>query len=369
MNAGLDLMSRKLAASEYSHQTSWAHLRANQLMNLGINVKVLDDDIPRHQKDWREFDTIFIYHGMDYKPGPSATTGSLNVYDGMVEHAAKFFARLGWPQHSHITYISLDHPMPDYGHLCKHKGGTQSDYWKSCDWDGVSARCQNVLMIKEPALHYAPGKVRHLVIGDSHSHSAYRANSMMLRKDGRTLSGVLRKTIKGEIEGYGYDFNEIDSLTCYWGNIDIRHHLCRESDPKVALKDLLEKYEVELKSLNKKIELVTVLPIESEERKIPKSGFFKGAPFFGTREQRQELVKQFNDTLREMASRNSWTIFEWPEIWYTMDGIQFMSNYMERPRSVHLARKFYRWDLVNNCENPNLLEVRSLKPVGKLLEF
>lgn len=136
-----------------------------------------------------------------------------------------------------------------------------------------------------------------------------------------------------------------------------------------AEKDLLEKYEVELKSLNKKIELVTVLPIESEERKIPKSGFFKGTPFFGSREQRQELVKQFNDTLREMAVRNSWTIFEWPEIWYTMDGVQFMSNYMERPRSVHLARKFYRWDLVNNCENPNLLEIRSSKPVAKLLEF
>lgn len=70
-----------------------------------------------------------------------------------------------------------------------------------------------------------------------------------------------------------------------------------------------------------------------------------------------------------MAVRNSWTIFEWPEIWYTMDGVQFMSNYMERPRSVHLARKFYRWDLVNNCENPNLLEIRSSKPVAKLLEF
>jgi DNA-directed RNA polymerase subunit L len=223
-------------------------------------------------------------------------------------------------------------------------------------------------VIKEPALHYAPGKVRHIVIGDSHSHSAYKAGSMMLRKDGRTLNGILKKTIKREIEEYGYDLNDIDSLTCYWGNIDIRHHLCREADPKAALKDLLKRYEDELKSLNKQIELVTPLPIESEERKIPKSGFYKGTPFIGTREQRQELVSIFKDVQREMAQRNGWTLFEWPEAWYSMDGTIYMSTYMERPRSVHLARKFYRWDLVNNVENPLMTELRAIKPKN-LLEF
>jgi hypothetical protein len=363
MKAGLDLMSRKLADSEYSHQTSWAYIRANQLKNLGIDVDVLDN-VPRGERDWSKYDTIFIYHGMDYRPGPT-----LNVYDGMVEHAAKAFARLAWPQHDHITYISLDHPMPDYGHLCKFKAGTQSDYWKSCDWDAVSKRCLNVEMIKEPALHYAPGKVRHIVIGDSHSHSAYKAGSMMLRKDGRTLNGILKKTIKREIEEYGYDLNDIDSLTCYWGNIDIRHHLCRESDPKAALKDLLQKYEAELKALEKPIELVTPLPIEDESRTIPKSGFYKGKPFSGSREERQELVEIFKDTLREMVARNSgWSLFEWPDAWYQVDGVAFMSNYMERPRSVHLGRRFYRWDLVNNVENEKLIELRKIK-LKNLLEF
>jgi hypothetical protein len=364
MNAGIDLMSRKLASSEFSHQSSWAHLRANQLRNLGIDIKVLDEDVPRLSRDWRDYNTIFIYHGMDYRPGPT-----LNVFDGMVEHAAKFFERLAWPQHEHITYISLDHPMPDYGALCKVKRGTQSPYWAGVDWDAVSRKCQNVLFIKEPALHYAKGKVRHLVIGDSHAHSVYKANSMMLRKDGRTLSGILKKTIKGEIEEYGYDLNDIDSLTCYWGNIDIRHHLCRETDPKAALKDLLVKYEDELKTLNRPIELVTPVPIEDESRRIPTTGFFKGAPFSGSRAQRQELVEIFKDTLREMVARNQgWSLYEWPDAWYKIDGVQYMANYMERPRSVHLARRFYRWDLVNNVENEKLIELRGVKPKN-LLEF
>lgn len=370
MAAGIDLMSRKLASSEFSHQSSWAHLRANQLRNLGIDVTVLDHDEPRHSRDWREYDTIYIYHGMDFHEARAGYVQALNVFDGMVEHAAKFYERLAWPQHDHIKYISLDYNMPDYGALCKVKKGTQSPYWAACDWDRVSERCKDVLFMTEPALHYAPGQVRHLVIGDSHSHSAYRAKSMMLRKDGRTLSGILKKTIRGEIAEYGYDFNDIDTLTCYWGNIDIRHHLCREPNPVAALKDLLVRYEAELQSLGKPIELVTPVPIEDESRRIPTTGFYKGTGFFGTREQRMELVDIFKDTLNDMVARNpGWSLYSWPDVWYKIDGIEFMSTYLERPRSVHLARRFYRWDLVNNVENPRLKELQTVRSRSSLLSF
>jgi len=355
MNAGIDLISRKLASSEFSHQSSWAHLRANQLKNLGFDVKVLDDDVPRHSKDWREFDTIFIYHGMDFHEARQGYVQALNVFDGMVEHAAKFYERLAWPQHDHIKYISLDFKMPDYGQLCKVKKGTQSPYWANVDWDAVSYRCQNVTTITEPALYYAPGKVRHLTIGDSHAHSVYKARSMVLRRDGRTLAGILKKSIAKEIADYDFDLKEIDSLTCYWGNIDIRHHIYREADPIVYTKDLLKRYEVELRALDRPIELVTPLPIEDETRRIPTTGHYKGTPFTGTREQRQELTEIFKDAFHEMVARNSgWSLYSWPEAWYKMDGVEFF-QYMEKPRSVHLARKYYRWNLVENCLNDILL--------------
>lgn len=347
MKAAIDLISRKLASSEYSHQVSWAHLRANQLRNLGIEVDVLDYDGPRHSRDWSNYDVIYIYHGMDYRP-----TGNLNIFDGLVEYSARNFERINYPQHSHIKYYSLDWPMPDYGLLCKNRGGEPGSYWANVDWDGVSRRCQGIDCVQEPALYFAPGKVRHLVMGDSHAHSAYKPDSMLLRKDGRTLRGVIKKSIRKEILDNGYDLRSIDSLTCYWGNIDVRHHLCREPDPEQAVRDLLKAYEVELQSLDRPIELVTPLPIEDESRVIPKSGFFKGTGFFGSRSDRQRLVNIIRSEYHEMVQRNTgWTLFKWPDAWYDLDGVEFMTTFMERPRSVHLAYKYYRWNLKENRLN------------------
>jgi len=369
MKAAIDLMGRKLSSSEYSHQTSWAYLRANQLRNLGFNVDVLDN-IPRGYSDWSEYDVVYVYHGMDYHVAPPGYVQALNVFDGMVESAAKFYERLGLPQHDHIKYISMDIDMPNYGKLCKYKKGEQSEYWANVNWGRVEERCQNVPLMTDPGLFYAPGKIRHLTLGDSHSHSVYRAGSMVLRKDGRTLNGVLKKTIGKEIADGGFDLKDLDSLTCYWGNIDIRHHVYREADPKAYTRDLLKRYEADLKTLDRPVELVTPLPIEDESRKIPTSGFYKGTPFTGTQAQRIEILDLWKGELAEMAARNpGWSLYSWPKVWYEMDGVEFMQTYMERPRSVHLARKFYRWDLVNNVANPLLLEVAAKTPVSKLLDF
>jgi hypothetical protein len=361
VRAAIDLICRKLASSEFSHQAAWAHLRANQLRSLGRPCEVLDQKIERLSKDWSEYDIIYVYHGMDYRPGPY-----LNVFDGMAPHAAKFFERLAWPQHDHIKYISVDLPMPPYGRICKIKKGTQSDYWKNVDWDNVQKRCEGTTeWFKDPCLSYDPDhKVTHLTIGDSHAFSVYRPLSGVIRKDGRTLRGVLRKSIQKEIADYGFDLNQIKSLTCYWGSIDVRHHLCQESNPTNAAKDLLKLYEDGLKSLEREIELVTILPIEDESRTIPKSGHYKGQPFWGSRLERINVLNVMNDGFREIASRNGWTIFEWPQEWYECDGVEFFETYMERPRSVHLARRYYRWDLANNVPNPYLES-----KVKGLLEF
>lgn len=363
LKACIDLIGGNVPSSEYSHNGSWAHLRANQLRNLGIEVDVLDTQ-PR-PADWSEYDTVFIYHGINFHealPGKQ----SLNLFGGMTESNAKAFEKTGRPQNDNATYLSLDYEMPDYGALCKARKGEMSDYWSKVDWDRVSERCQNVEFVREPAMYFAPGTVRHLTMGDSHSHSAYRAGSMCLRKDGRTMNGVLKKTLQKEITDNGYDLADLDSLTCYYGNIDIRHHLCRETDPKAALKDMLVRYESALQSLDRPIELVTPVPIEDESRKVPGTGFFKGTPFFGTRAQRMELVDIFKDSLNDMVARNTgWTLFSWPEAWYKMDGVEYMETIMERPRSVHVARKNYRWDLVNNKPNELLIPAKK----KSLIEF
>lgn len=393
MTAAIDMMPRKLPDGEYSHTGAWAFLRANQLKHAGIDgVKVLHEKGRGISTDWSEFDMIYVYHTMDFDPEHPY---NLNIFDGPQDHTAKYFERLIWPQHKNIKFISLDYPMPDYGYRCKRKTlrasetTKMSDYWKNVDWDGVQTKCESITeWILDPGVQltkpYVGRKredwikqcegIKHLhpriVMGDSHAHSVYSPKSIVLRKDGRTLRGILKKGIEKEIRDFGYDYDQVKQLTCYWGNIDIRHHFCREANPRAMLYDTLLNYEKELlKHFNRgiEIELVTALPIEDESRKLPSTGYYQGTPFFGSRQERQDLVKIFNDELRNMSNRHGWKVFSWPEHWYSMDGVEFMETIMERPRSVHLARKYYRWDLVNDIPNP--LHSYEKPKARTLLEF
>jgi hypothetical protein len=179
------------------------------------------------------------------------------------------------------------------------------------------------------------------------------------------MGGIIKKSIQAEITDAGFDYDQLDELTCYYGNIDIRHHLGREADPVQATKNLLKSYTEVLKTCDgKKLEVVCALPIEDEARKLPATGLYKGTPFFGSRALRQELVKVFNDQLQEHAAKNGWDVFKWPASWYELDGLEFF-EYMEAPRSVHLARKYYRWNLAADCHN----ELLGVAPAQKLFTF
>ena len=353
MKAGIDLLQRRLTDDEHSHVASWAMLRMNQFRNVGFDVDTIHQAIAPEAEytGWDGYDTIFIYQ--DMAMSNFVKSNIVNVYDIGYDKSAYYFLRLIWEKHKHIKFVSLDWPMLDYGKRGKYKSTRPicSDTWRNADWDLYQRKCDSITeWVLDPGYNYAKGKVRHLVMGDSHAHSAYKAGSMVLRKDGRTMAGVIKKGLEKEILDYGFDLADIDSLTCYYGSIDIRHHLCREDDPKAATVKLLKDYEEALKCMNRPIELVTPLPIEDESRVVPKMGWYKGTPFFGSQAQRKELLAVFKDGLQDIAARNSWTVFSWPQAWYDMDGIEFMS-YLEKPRSVHLAWKNYRWDLRNNRAN------------------
>ena len=371
MRAAIDMMPRNLPNSEYSHTGAWAFLRSNQLKNVGIDAKVLGG---KGCREWEEYDVVYLYHTMDFN---NKHPYMLNIFDGPQEHTAKFFERLIFPEHSHIKFISLDYPMPNYGYRCKWKrdrasdDSKMSDYWRNVDWDAVQAKCDSITdWVLDPGVELLPdGKVHHthrkMTMGDSHSQSAYTSKSLIIRHDGRTMRGITKKSIKNEVVSHGFDWDQLDEITCYYGNIDIRHHLCREADPIKATKELVRDYATMLgRAGDKQIEVVCALPIEDESRKLPSTGYYLGTPFYGARDQRIQVMNVFNDCLREQASIYGWKIFEWPKSWYEMDGVEFMDTIMERPRSVHLARKYYRWDLVEN--RPNELLTKTIK---KLLEF
>jgi hypothetical protein len=326
----LDLLPGKLTSSQYSHKFGWAMLRKCQLEDaLNIEIDVL------HGESWDDYDTIFLYHSME-QDGET-----LNLFGGATKENAVFFERI--LTHKNKSLVSLDIPMPDYGRLCKNRLKNADEYWSAIDWDALSNVCNSIPEMLHPVV------TTKLVLGDSHSFSAYQPGYMTFRKDGRTLAGVLRKTITKEIDDFMPGLKEnLTHLTCYYGNIDIRHHICREENPTQYVDDLVSEYENQIKVLNiKNIEVVLPLPIEDETRKLPKTGWYKGTPFFGSRQERDSIRQYFTDALIEMCNRNNWSVFKWPEQFYTYSPIDFMQTCMEKPKSVHLAPVNHRFDYWN----------------------
>jgi hypothetical protein len=323
MKIGLDMPGGKIPQSKYSHNAGMALVLRHQLeFELGQKVDILSGE------PWSDYDVIYLYHGMTFK-------GSLNLFGGATEENAKFYERLLTPN---IRFVSLDIPMPDYGELCSSRK-TCDDYWATIDWNKISEVCKNI--------HYEHHACRStkLILGDSHSISAYLPGYMVIRKDGRTLKGALRKTLSKEIVGNGIPVSILTHLTLYFGNIDIRHHLCRESDPKEAINILITEYEKQILELGiPNIEIIAPLPIELETRKLPKTGYFDGTPFYGSREERDEVRQYFSLQLTQMCLRNNWLFSLINDVLYEVSVIEYMNEYMERPKSIHISPLYYRTD-------------------------
>lgn len=318
---GLDLIDRPLTNRKYSHSAGWARFRAFQISDdIGIPIRVLDSG-----DSWDDYDVMFIYHGAHF-------TGVINLFLGATDEVAKSFERL---LNHNCTILSLDIPMPDYGKLCDYRK-LRSDYWSGVDWEAVSIACNNVKGFYDNPVSDS------LTMGDSHTAAAFRRHSRIIRNDGRTLRGVLRKTLKQEITDCFKDYN-FKHITFYYGNIDVRHHIMREDDPIAALDLLMVEYEKQIKSLKlNSVEVVGLLPIEPASRHIPKTGLYDNTPFFGTVEERSELVRYFNETMLLICSNNNWEFYAWPQVWYDISPEDYMNTFMERPRSVHLSPEYHR---------------------------
>ena len=337
---GISSIYDNLSTSKKSHKTAWARLKACQLSDLfGEKVDVLY----KSTDDWDNYDKIFLYHGM-------AFDGQLNLFGGANSEKANLFNRLISKKRPKL--ISLDIPMPDYGTLCKGRLSSCSEEWKAVNWDLITDKCKIIKYVVHPIITDS------LVIGDSHSFSMYRSGYMVARKDGRTLQGVLKKSILQEIKDFDIDPKTIKNFTGYWGNIDVRHHLIREVNPIKSINELISNYEKQLLDLEiQNIELVHLLPVEDESRKIPKTGYFKNSPFFGSQKDRANLVDYFNNKLSELCDKNCWNLFTWPQEWYTIHPKSFMDLYMEKPKSVHISPEYHRWNY--DLNSLNKIESRS----------
>lgn len=345
MKIAIDQVVGTVSPRLTSHKGAWAFLWANQLKyyfaQLGegdVEIKVL-----HNEESWDGYDLIYLDHGMEFNGE------SLNLFGGAQDEPALRLGRL--LSVDPLSLVSLDRAMPDYGTLGKGRLKACSDVWRNTDWDAITTACGKMdFMTQESMAEHI--KLDHLALGDSHTFSMYKPGMAVCRNDGQTMFGALKRGLKSFIEPFG---PQIKKLTLYFGNIDIRHHLMRQPDPAVALFAMLDEYEKQIKALNMDyVELISALPIENESRKLPKTGFYKGTPFAGTWEERTALVTMFNMRLEEICHRNGWELYSHPDVYKNEKG-ELDFEVMEKPQSVHLARLYYRWDLENDCPNPNLL--------------
>ena len=379
MSPYLPHASPKKDGSQPSHRAGWALLNSKQLNAPLIHNNGIPDDCT----------TLYLEPGMEFAGTQKSFNMALfgRMWNGLytrMKRIADFVDKGG-------KLVLIDHTIDnktsvDWGERL---------YSRKKNYDAQVEKGRAVLVfgqlfpndvekIKRATLPGTPTyfqkdyKTNKLTFGDSHAISAWLEGSKCSRNDGLTLNGALNKGFESFIDEM--QMEEINTIRFYLGNIDVRHHLCRlypnrqerlREVQRLAIKYVREVLKVKNKYKIKYVGIVELLPIEHECRRLPKTGNYKGQPFWGTAEERMEVRNTFNATLKRLQNEfGGYTIIEWPtEYTYQEDAsiplkeltgvfktypeevITFKKgmlrfDVMEKPHSVHIAPTYYLWSTV-----------------------
>ena len=300
MKIGMIGIVNNLSTRLSSHNAGWTYVTRSALETyFNARVEILDNSI-----DYQDYDVLVINEGVNYRENVFNFFGG--VQDKQIDSLTKFSNFKG-------KVYCVNMPI-DYNLLI-----TKRKELKNLD-----------VCFAIPELIDLNKISNKLVLGDSHSLSAYHKGYSISRNDGKTLHGFLKIGIKNYIP------KGIDTLVFYAGNIDIRFHLHKFG--KEGINKLLIELEKQLQELNlKSITLVELIPIEDESRKLPGTGLYKGQPFFGSKELRSDLVSYFNINLRYMCSQYvNYKCLSWD-----FDYNNFSFDCMEAKQSVHIRPSYY----------------------------
>jgi len=296
-----------------SHVLGWTQTWAEQLgasINHKCTPQILNADI------------VYIDHGANFG-------GTLNLFGGATKEV---YDRINLVA-SCKSIVSLDWDMPDYGAMLKKRIGANTTYEEITEeWcDMLSKRLAEVPSLKQENLDYGP-----VTLGDSHSIAFSGVGHRVLRNDGKTLFGSLRSGLMDMFRGC------IPTGTVHlcFGSIDIRHHILRHDNFNMA--EFIQQYTDQGKLIEDtfgvNVRYTCPVPVEFEDRRIPKSGFFKGTPFYGSVADRRDITFHFID---ELYKQSNDSVVQPPLEWYHMDGKTYAETYMEHGGSFHIAPPFY----------------------------
>ena len=307
MKVGMIGIGSTPSTANFSHNAGWTYVLTSI-----IQYRFGDVDIVKNGNAIHQYDVLIINEGLNYK------AGSFNFFGGMQPDAL----------------VRLEN-------LAKYRGDVYC-FNEQIEWSALSKRKEvreqeNFRVEDLPAVRLIKTyDTRKLILGDSHTVSIYRPDWGISRNDGKTLFGALRPTgLLGSLNTSDYD-----DLHLYLGNIDIRFHLARQKDPLQAVHELCEEYRNWVLDQDCNITVQGLIPAEDESRKIPGTGLYKGQPFFGSRELRNEMVTLFNELMYAFSEPYGYEYRGWDLPADGFDAPKF--ECMESRQSVHLKPKYYK---------------------------
>ena len=306
---------------ETSHSLGHAKIWADQLkarIDHKCSPEILNADI------------VYLNHGVNF-------TGSINLFGGITK---EIFDRINiFIECKNI--VSLDWDMPDWADNFRKRIGKNSTYeGVTEEWcTKIESRLKNIPLLRQEDL-----TMEGITVGDSHTLAFSAKTDKVYRKDGSTLHGALKIGLKNLFRNKPIEGN----ITFCFGSIDIRHHLLRHEN--VDLRAMIKEYVKQGRECSQSVQFASPVPVEYEQRKLPKTGYYKGTPFYGTQTERKRITDEFIDILTEESNGN---IIMPPRFWYDMNPEKYALNFMEHGSSVHIAPPFYRrndfgvnaWDL------------------------
>ena len=327
----------------YSHYSGPALILAHQLRSMGHRVELVTGSWLKPEGWLASATDIVLYHGLDMNGKLS-----INLYGGgtadnwkKLVNMAAYCSPLGTSLHSAF------YQTPNYAAYCKARS-----------WNPPPKRFSKGICILEALSRSAmitnPNPSSHLILGDSHAPSVWVPGAHLKVISGLTLHGALEKGIHNLIDLKPNDpspdsWRNYKRLTLYLGNIDIRHHLCRiTTSHQIQVNMIAEmgtRLLAQLEHLRaithvREIELVEPLYIEPETRVIPKTGWHKGRPFWGTWTERCFVRVAWAMELVKIQKKLGCELYLHPKAW--QDDGTMREEFLEKPRSVHVAPINYR---------------------------
>lgn len=316
-----------------SHRGAQGVIYADQIANWPNKEYMVAVNFGGKITDYSDYDVVAVYHGNDWG-------GSMNMFGG-VKAYGNIDSLISLSNFKGEVW-SLAIPFPEYSKLIKPRVDKEPDAhpdWKKVNWERLAE-------IESTAKNIDPNNFARdwdrIAIGDSHGISMYRPGWMINSVPYKTLYGALEVGLD-EFVDLGVKVGENPEIEFYFGNIDIRHHLCRQPNPAEATRELVTRYVDQCKAisqdLNASVKIWEPLPIENESRKLPKTGYYKGTPFYGTWKERNEIRNVFIETLKEKVEGKV-ELFQWTQNLIN-DAGELDFECMEKPQSVHLSREYY----------------------------